>query len=48
MSAEPQPQLPEPEEPPPVFGSWARAYGLVIGELALVVVLLYALSRWAE
>ena len=47
MSGEPQ-QLPEPEEPPPVFGTWSRAYALVIGELALVVALLYALSRWAE
>ncbi len=36
-----------PDEPPPVLGAWRNVYVLVIGELALVVLLLYALTRWA-
>ena len=40
---------PAPEsEPPPILGSWRNAYLLVLGELALVVVLLHLLRRWAE
>jgi hypothetical protein len=47
MSGEPDP-APQDREPPPVFGSWSRAYAIVLGELAIVVALLYALTRWAE
>jgi hypothetical protein len=35
------------EQPPPLLGSWRNVYVVVIGELLLVVVLLYALTRWA-
>jgi hypothetical protein len=38
---------PEPEEPPPLLGSWKRLYALVIIELLLCSALLYALARWA-
>ena len=41
MSGEP------PEEPPPLLGSWRRLYALVLIELALTVLVLYALARWA-
>ena len=36
-----------PDEPPPVLGAWRTVYLLVVGELALVVALLYALTQWA-
>ena len=32
-------------EPPPVLGTWPRAYALVIGALALAIVLLGLLTR---
>ena len=35
------------DAPPPVFGSWRNVYALVLALLALVIVLLYALTRWA-
>jgi hypothetical protein len=43
VSAEPS----APEERPPLLGSWRNVYLLVIGELLVVVLLLYALTRWA-
>ena len=36
-----------PEEPPPLLGSWRRMYAVVLIELALTVLALYALARWA-
>lgn len=33
------------DEPPPVLGSWGRVYALVIAELVVVIVLLWALTR---
>ncbi|MEO8602682.1 MAG: hypothetical protein ABI629_08905 [bacterium] len=36
-----------PDPPPPMLGSWRNLYLLVIGELALLVALFYALTRWA-
>jgi hypothetical protein len=38
---------PEPEDLPPLLGSWRRLYALVIIELLLCAALLYALARWA-
>lgn len=35
-------------EPAPIPGQWRKMYLLVIIELAVVIVLLYALSRWAS
>jgi hypothetical protein len=32
-------------EPPPLLGTWPRAYALVIGALALAIVLLGLLTR---
>ena len=32
-------------EPPPFFGTWPRVYALVLGVLALLIVLLWALTR---
>ena len=38
----------QPEEPPPLLGSWRRLYALVLIELLLTVLALYALARWAS
>jgi len=45
VSSVPEPDS-DPEEPSPL-GSWRRAYALVLIELGVVVLLLYALARWA-
>ena len=34
-----------PDEPPPVLGRWSRLYVLVALELAVVIVVLYWLTR---
>ncbi|MDX2168229.1 MAG: hypothetical protein SF182_14235 [Deltaproteobacteria bacterium] len=36
------------DPPPPLLGSWRNVYWLLVGELALLVAGLYALSRWAS
>ena len=36
------------EAPPPLLGSWRKLYLLVLGELAVLVLLFYALTRWAS
>lgn len=41
------PNSTEPEEPPPLLGSWRRLYALVIFLLLVCAALLYALARWA-
>jgi len=38
----------DPEAPPPLLGSWRNLYLLVLGELAVVVLLFWALTRWAS
>lgn len=38
----------EPEEEPPVLGSWRNLYTLLVVELALITLLSYALERWAS
>ena len=39
---------PEPEEPPPLLGTWRRLYTLLVIELAVITALSYALARWAS
>ncbi len=42
---------PEPEdplEPPPLLGSWRNVYLLIVGVLAALIALFYALTRWAS
>ena len=34
--------------PPPLLGSWRSLYILLAGELAVLVALFYALTRWAS
>ena len=34
-----------PEDPPPVGGSWAKLYALVLLNLAVLVVLFYLFTR---
>ncbi len=34
-----------PEPPPPILGTWARLYALVLGGLALCILLFWAFSR---
>jgi len=36
----------EPGEEPPPLGSWRRLYGLLVLELAIVIVLCGALAAW--
>jgi hypothetical protein len=38
---------PPADEPPPILGSWRRLYVTLLLELALTVLILYALARWA-
>ena len=48
MTAAGEPRGYEPHderEPPPVLGTWPRAYALVIGALALAIALLGLLTR---
>ena len=35
----------QPEEPPPVLGSWNRLYALVLGVLALCITLFHLFGR---
>lgn len=37
-----------PADAPPLLGSWRNIYGLVLAELAMLVLLFYALTRWAS
>jgi hypothetical protein len=36
------------EEPPPVLSRWRNVYVVVLVELALIVALFWALTRWAS
>jgi hypothetical protein len=36
------------EDPPPFLGSWRNVYLLVAIELAVLVALFYAFTRWAS
>jgi len=36
------------EDPSPLLGRWSNIYALVLIELALTVIALYALTRWAS
>jgi hypothetical protein len=47
VSEAPRAQGAEPEEPPPLLGTWRRLYALVLFELLALAAALYALSRWA-
>ena len=38
----------EPEEPPPILGSWPGLYALLLAELAVLVLLFFVLTRWAS
>jgi hypothetical protein len=40
----PPPELRE-EEPPPVLGSWRNIYALVLGTLAVLVFVFWAITR---
>ena len=40
-----EPTRPELDDAPPVLGTWRNVYLLVIGNLALLVTLFWALSR---
>lgn len=45
---EPQPPIETPEDPPPILAKWSNVYWLLVAQLAVVVALLYALTRWAS
>lgn len=38
----------QPEDPPPILGSWRRMYAVVLGVLAAEILLFLALTRWLE
>jgi len=38
----------QPNDPPPFLARWSLVYLLVLVELALLVGLFYALTRWAS
>jgi hypothetical protein len=48
VPAGPPPQDGEPGAAPPLLASWKNLYLLLLGELALLVLLFYALTRWAS
>lgn len=49
MAGDATPEPPnEPDEPPPILGSWRNVYLFVAIELAVLVALFYALTRWAS
>jgi hypothetical protein len=50
MPIEPQQNPPHDadEEAPPMFGSWRLLYALVLGELVLLILLLYFFRRAFE
>ncbi len=48
MTRKAPPRIDAPEAPPPLLGSWGRLYALVLAELAALVLLFYALTRWAS
>jgi hypothetical protein len=49
VSGEPPPDLTgTPDQPPPILGSWRRLYLVLAIELALTVLVLYGLARWAS
>jgi len=39
---------PQGIEPPPLLGSWRKLYLLVVVELGALVLVFYALTRWAS
>jgi hypothetical protein len=39
---------PSPEDPPPLLGRWRNVYLLVALELAALIGLFYAITRWAS
>ena len=38
----------DPEAPPPFLGTWRNVYLFVLGELAALVAIFYALTVWAS
>jgi hypothetical protein len=42
------PERDEPEAPPPLMGSWRNVYALIVINLAALIALFYALTRWAS
>ena len=43
-----EPTKTDPEPPPPLLGSWRNIYLALLAELAALVLLFYALTRWAS
>jgi hypothetical protein len=39
---------PPADEPPPFLGTWKKVYAVVLVELAVLVAIFYALTRWAS
>ncbi|MGH9322115.1 MAG: hypothetical protein ACRD21_20790 [Vicinamibacteria bacterium] len=39
---------PEPDPPPPLFGTWGRVYAVVIANTVLIYLLLVLFSKYAR
>lgn len=37
-----------PEDPPPILGRWSRVYLVLALQLAAMVAVFYAITRWAS
>jgi hypothetical protein len=48
VGGETEPAGAAPVAPPPLLGSWRRLYIVVVAELGGLVLLFYALTRWAS
>ena len=48
MTDKAAPPIAEPEAPPPLLTHWRNLYLLVLAELGALVLLFYALTRWAS
>ena len=42
------PERDDPEAPPPLLGSWRNVYALIVVNLAVLIALFFALTRWAS
>ena len=43
----PIPAKADPDEPPPIAGTWRRLYAIVIANTVIVYLILYLFSRYA-
>ncbi len=42
------PPRPNPEEPPPIMGTWLNVYLLLVAQLVVTILVFAAVSWWAS